>query len=447
MINRFIDSVLIIDDKICEVKGLIKTFKKLDIWTTYCKPPKENAEIKKLSQLRNRKLIFLDLRLDESKNTKDNIQVLIRPLFEQIIGKEFGSYGIVMWTNNTDHIDEFKEKIAKDGEKYDLPLFIIGLNKMKYIENGYNKLLEDLRQKLEKSTAASFFIEWGTTVSLAKNKTIGDIYRLINSYELQDKNLEFILYQMAKNYIGIDKQDVSSYRNLYKDLFISFSELLLDNSKHFAPECSLFKNDPEYIIIDGDIDLRKKGNEYLQNGHAIGKKDPSDKAKREKIDKEITRVFAELNSKLLLDFNDTGIFSPGSVFINNDTCLYSNKMKDDDIPIIIELTPPCDFANKSKYAVPKFISGFITDYNNIKNYKTDATYTESYPLSLSNSSISGFDGIYALVFDFRYVNNIPEAKMKADGNHFLFNVKDKLFADILQKFASYSARLGLSIIR
>ena len=443
MINSFIDSVLIIDDKRDEVEGLITIFNELDIWTTHYSPPKEKSEIEKLSQLRNRKLIFLDLRLDESQKTKYNIQAVIRPLFERIIGKEFGSYGIVMWTNNPDHIDEFKEKIAKDDDKYDLPLFIVGLNKMKYIRDGYEELLEDLQRELEGSTAANFFINWSMTVSLAKNKTIGDIYRLINSYELQDKNLEFILYQMAKNYIGIDEQDVPSYNNLYEDLFISFSELLLDNSKHFVPECNLFKKNIEYIIKDDEIELRKKGNEYLQNGRAIGKRD----SKRDTIDKEITRIFAEINSKLLLEFNDTGIFSPGSVFINNDSCLWSNKMNKNDIPIIIELTPPCDFANKSKYAIPKFISGFITDYNNIKNYKSDATYTESYPLSLSNSPISGFEGIYALVFDFRYVNNIPEAKMKADGNYFLFKVKDKLFADILQKFASYSARLGLSIIR
>ena len=56
------------------------------------------------------------------------------------------------------------------------------------------------------------------------------------------------------------------------------------------------------------------------------------------------------------------------------------------------------------------------------------------------------DKIFGIILDFRYINNFSEDEVNSNFE-FIFRVKDKLFADILQKMSSYTARLGLSIIR
>jgi hypothetical protein len=53
-----------------------------------------------------------------------------------------------------------------------------------------------------------------------------------------------------------------------------------------------------------------------------------------------------------------------------------------------------------------------------------------------------------IVFDFRYFGMIKEDELKNAAQYqILFRTKDKLFADIIQKFSSHIARLGLAIIK
>ena len=160
-------------------------------------------------------------------------------------------------------------------------------------------------------------------------------------------------------------------------------------------------------------------------------------------------MYSQLNSKILLDFDGESVKKPGEVFIYNGSNqkYISDKKNKKDIPLVIELSPPCDFANK-KGANPKIVSGFLTKYSpgRLKQLSSMAIYTESYPLYiLGNETFE--EGVYLMAFDFRYVNNILKSELDGEKFKYLFTVKDKLFADILQKMSSYTARLGLSIIR
>ncbi len=444
ILTEVFQKALVIDDKKEEVDNLISHLEKKNIKTVFIEPNDENSDdyFKKFNGFPGN-LIFLDLYLNSMAGAEIRNHIAkIRGILTHIIGKRGIAYGIIVWSSHSDEIKLLQEKLLEDVNDYILPLFIFGMDKEKY-KIQPDEIFVDIASRLKDNVAASFYIKWSNSIEKAKSKVLSDIFGLVQGYEYQNKNLEFLLFQMAKNHIGISDEDLSGYDGLQKDAFNAFSELLSDDLKYFIPDtCNLFSemNLIEYTFKENEEDtFSKKGSEYLKNKIALGKKDPD----REKIDSKIFGLYASLNSKILLDFTDFGIILPGNVYVNNNPCIYSNKMEEGDIPIIIELSPPCDFANKKKYAMPKFVSGFITKYDKVKEIKGDALYTETYPLLIPKID----EQIYAIVFDFRYVNNISEKELSALGNEFIFRVKDKLFADILQKMSSYTARLGLSIIR
>lgn len=454
MIKNYIETVTIIDNTESEVEGLIKIFKKNNILYEYFHPIKfEGVKFK----LKNRKLIFLDLYLNSSiaQNAASQISS-IRNYFKKIIGKKFGLYGIVLWTKHPEDLKEFKEKIFSDGDEYTLPVFIVGLNKNHYLLNGFSNLFKDIKNELEQNVPANFFIQWDNAVKEGKIQVIEDLYSLVNKYETRDKNLEFLLYNLAKNQTGIHHTELENYP-LYQDAYKAFIELLFyeSSNKILNTKCKLFSSldDLEYIIKDSRDKIVKRNykDDYNYDGNIIStNKSSRNQLQRDAIkliDKSISEKFYKINTKILLDekINHKNIV-PGNIYIieNNKSpfIIEAYKQENNDIPIVIEVTPPCDFSNKNKVH-PKVIGGILTEYtdNKIDNYKRDYYYKEIYPLSLE-----GYVNPMFIVFDFRHIgvvkkselNNIKKFKLK-------YRAKDKLFADILQKSSSHFSRLGLSV--
>jgi len=174
MLQEFITSALVIDDKPEEVEDLIRYLDNdNDILTRYLSP--SDIEQKTLP-LNNRKIIFLDLYLDDSRNSTDNI-AKIRKYFKSIIGDNFGAYGIVLWSKHTNHFQDFCDKIFQKNNPFTLPLFVIPLDKTKYKKQGnYEGVLVDLEEKLQQDVASSFFVEWSKS---SKNRIRQHYFNLI----------------------------------------------------------------------------------------------------------------------------------------------------------------------------------------------------------------------------------------------------------------------------
>jgi len=429
MIEEFIDSVLIIDDKEEEINNLRNLLEEKDIWVTYFNPPKEKQEINSIPVVfRNRKLLFLDLRIDETKQTIDNISVIIRPLLQKIISKDFGSYGIVMWTKHDNHIMEFKSKIQNDINEYQLPLFVIQMDKSKYLKEGFDNILNDLEEKLQNSTAANFFINWSNLIQKGKDKAISSIFELVPDYQKQDKNLEFLLFKMAQNYTGIPFDKIDKNYPLSVDAIKAFNDLLIYEINALSKPLDIFKEKNKILFN------REDGNNTLPN------------TKINKVGDELVILFSKLNSKLLID--EVNIqqdkIIPGNVYEIKDkgSKLMLPNLPDGAVPVVIEMTPPCDFSN-NKTVYPRVVSGYIKDVDFSNSPKGEKLYKELWPVKLTSK-----DKPQIIVFDFSMLGFIEEEDLKDSSKYeLLFRVKDKLFADILQKMSSYSARLGLSIIR
>jgi len=462
ILKEVFQKVLIIDDKKEEVENLIKYLEKESIKTVFLEPNNEESDeyFEKFNGYPGN-LIFLDLYLDNNSGANINTHIgKIRMVLKSLMQSKNLSYGLILWSNHSEEVKILENKLLNDKDEYTLPLFIFSMNKMDYIQNP-ERIFESLCEELEKNIAASFYIKWSAIIERAKNKVLNDVFGLIDSYEYQDKNLEFLLFHMAKNHVGISDEDLRDYDRLQIDAFNAFSELLsyslqVDNIQN----CDLFKDldqlsdSPIEKIknISNDIYILEKAKRQLNEKKEINEIIKKLKKERKDIEVEfekILSIFSEINAIMHFDLESHSIGKPGEIYLYKgiNEKFISNKKNTDDLSLVIEMSPPCDYANK-KGGNPKMVSGFLTKFspNRLKQLNSMAIYTESYPIYIRDIP-EVEKGIYLLAIDFRYINNITFNELQSDDFQYLFRVKDKLFADILQKMSSYTARLGLSIIR
>ena len=281
MIEKFIDSVLIIDDSKSEIEELEKYFIENDIRVNHFTPDELD---KKNGVFKNRKLLIIDLFLVDQDNLINNIS-RIRKYLKSFIGKEFGNYGVVLWTKHLENLNDFRDKIKLDQDAYALPQFIIGLDKTKYLAAGsYNGVITDLENEISKNAGAFFFVNWSNLVQTGKEKATNQIFDLVKDYNKQENDLKFILLKLAHNYTGIPIAKSNEY-GLEHDAIKAMTDLVhyyITNS--FNSKSNLF-DDIENIKYSGSQE-----DEY--------------------------KIFGDLNSRLLLDLTNISQSNvlPGNVY-------------------------------------------------------------------------------------------------------------------------------------
>lgn len=413
----YISSVLIIDDLHDEVIGLETALDSNDILHTYCNPD----DLPKLPY-KNRQLIFCDLFMGPpSAEVKGHVAIL-RRILEKVVGINFGSYGLVLWTKHIDDITLVKEAISQDHDKYRAPLFIVGLDKTEYIaKDSYESILNDLNDRLIKDKAAYFFLNWMNSVSVGADRAVSEIYELAPEYSKQSIELSYILYILACNYSGVAVKNGGKYEGMYQDAYKAFDELLFTSlvSQQMNLDFDIFGDDIQNPWGDSFEKLLEKMS--LLNASIL-------------IERE------GLHQNLVL---------PGSVYwVKTDNHLLVGKDNPKKSkPIAIELTPPCDNAHKKVQS--RLIGGFmlpcpktkekLKEYVD-KNFKAENKYL-IWPIHLD-----GEDKF--LCFDFRKLCSVDDSELM-DGTKYelAFFAKHKLFSDILQKFSSHAARLGVALIK
>jgi len=454
MVADFIESALIIDDKPREVIGLKHILEEKGVSVSFYIP----SRIEKCTtELKNRKIIFLDLYLDPNITDLNGNISKIRKLLETKIGKSFGSYGIILWSAHTEEIDKLQGKINLDKEKYTLPLFIVGLDKTHYIKaSNFSTLFDDIDNVLTNNKAATFFLEWSNSVKQAENSTVSKIYSLMPDYKTLSDDFTVILKKLALNHTGIDENIVETYP-LHRDAFKSFDDILhaeLINCQ--KSETNLFSaTTPDFskkedlpkiyaqlntaILIDENIVDKKT----VVSGNVYKIKNARNKFKCSVIGDKIKEITTKLEAE-----TDK----------NKKVNLESEKQILENVKYIaIEITPPCDFSN-NKRVKSRLVGGILIDaqmvFDNKKQkytinkqienlgLKPEYFYKEVFPLQVKNIAN------YQLLFlDFRYFGDEDEANLQNTSEYeMIFRTKPKLFADILQKFSSHAARLGLFVI-
>ena len=414
-----IDDNQLIGEQKHEIDGLLTILESHDIYYKHLLPEdiKRNDIV-----LKNHQLIFMDLYLDRGIDLMANIG-LVRKILKKICYPGFGTYGLVLWTQHIEHINLIREKITLDAQKkeYITPLFIVGLDKNKYIQEGYDSLFEDLNNQLTQDKAAAFFFNWRASVGKGADKALLDIYTLMPDYTNQQTNFQYLLYQLADNFSGVPVKNGEKYEGMINDACKAFNELL---------HSDLITCQNEIIdIFTDDIVGQPNFNTF---------------------EDELLHI-ARINAKLLIDITnqEPNIILPGRIYkVKSEIPLLKiDGAPRRSVPIAIELTPPCDFSHKKVSS--RLIGGFMidcpTDKEEIykyseKSFKAGSKYL-IWPLYYENR-------IKFICLDFRNAFIIEDNALR-DLQKFevLFTAKSRLFADILQKFSSHAARLGLAIIQ
>lgn len=413
----YISSVLIIDDQHDDVIGLERALDINDILHTYCNPD----DLPK-SPYRNRQLIFCDLFMGPpSAEVKGHIAIL-RRILAKVVGKNFGPYGLVLWTKHIDEISLVKEAISQDYDKYRAPLFIVGLDKTEYIKkDGYESILIDLNNILFEDKAAYFFLNWMNSVSAGADRAVSEIYALAPEYTKQSIELSYILYILACNYSGVAVKNGRKYEGMYQDAYKAFDELLFT---------SLVS---QQMNIDFDIfsdDIQNPWNDSFE---------------------KLLEKMSLLNASILIEREGLhqNLVLPGSVYwikTNNHLLVGKDNPKKSK-PIAIELTPPCDSAHKKVQS--RLVGGFMLPCpktkDKLKKY-VDKNFKGENKYLIWPVHLDGEDKF--LCFDFRKLCSVDDSELMDSAKYELaFCAKHKLFSDVLQKFSSHAARLGVALIK
>ena len=361
----------------------------------------------------------MDVTTDEPSDIKHQMSTQIRPILLKILPKTKGCYGLVVWSKHTDDISILHDKLLEDKDKYCLPMFIVPFDKSNYLRNGYNGILADLDKVLRQDPSATFFVEWHNSIKTAQDNTISKIYSLIPDYSARANDFLFILKKIALNHTGIPDNQTNGYP-LHIDAFKAFDDIL---------HAEL-------------INCQNSGSNIFPNSVQAFSK-PND----------LPNIYAHINAALLIDGNniDQNSVISGNVYeIKGANSLFkSDKAPQGAKNIVIEITPPCDFSNKDKRVKARLIGGFLINAENDPKKQIDGLkckkecfYSEIYPVIIPQDAVPQI-----LILDFRYFGAEEDTNLKNEEKYkILFRAKPKLFADILQKFSSHAARLGLSVI-
>ena len=426
LLEDVVNKVVIIDDKQNEIIKLQETLEKKGFWTIWHNPTEKNDENHK--KINNADMIFLDLWINESDANLDGQISQIRKILK--MSKGFGSnpYGVVLWTKHDDEISKFKEKIAEDAKHYDLPLFITNLDKSAYLKkNNYDVLIDDLNTVLQKNTTSEFLIEWNVLVQKGKNESIKSIYSLVDGYdEEKEINLRHVLQKLALGYSGISDDDVKNC-NIKQEARKAFCEFLnyeilhntsIDTDLTMFEDCTCSLNEPDKM-----------------------------------------KIYGKINKVLLLDSKniDQRVVIPGNIYeIVDSSCIYrikegmkNNNNVEKEKYILIEVTPPCDYANgKNKTGRRRVVGGLILKNEAVNDGKPKDPYkrnhfTNVYPLVLEDD-----DEPKMIIFDFMYFGTIEEDQLKDETKYkIIYRAKNRYFSDILNTMAANMSRIGNVIIK
>lgn len=418
LLERFVNRAVIVDDDPDDIERLRAVLLGADIACESYSP----SEFEEKIFVKNRELYFFDLFLNEQEGSGNPIGQIstIRKLLKKCIGQEGGIYGIVLWTSHDEYLVDFKTALSQDRKNklYNTPLFIIGLSKQTYLRKGYDGLLRDLNQKIEEDLAAYFFMSWAASLKQARDVAIEDVYACASDYNTQSDELLNLLYLLARNQTGIPEKELPTYTELTLDAFKSFDDMLYSDL----------------------INSQDTGGKDIFEGHKY--------QKPQNLQEEI-EIYAFINTKLFIDSVNISPkkVMPGNVYeiLQPEQYQIINGASKDSKKIVIELTPPCDYAHKKRLS--RFVAGFMREcpteqqvlFDTLNSLKGDSQY-KLWPVEYDNK-------IYIVVFDFRHIHYIQDKDI-TDMNKYkvLYRTQHRIFADIIQKFSSHAARLGNNLL-
>ena len=426
--KHFEPNIVVVDDKIDEVQGIIDYYWKRGAGCKYFNPDIVDGDTRPSKYMSDVTLLFLDLFYSDGP-LESGFDAEICAAWVRAIVPPNVFYILVVWTKDESKADAVLSILNHHDRK---PYLYIQESKTDYLKSSsekydYSSLLSSVNRKIESISAFEEIQNWKNTLKKTSNVVLGGL--LSGDTEVFTNKLKTIIKEHGGEIVLLNTAEKA----------IREREILFDALNHV-----LISNAPQY---NSENEISEANINGLYN--ISGEEDVP-------VDKQLNSWF----HFVLMDDLNNKIF-PGIIAKNNSSFLrklYSiqddNKVKKLLISqhspetiiedIAINITRPCDYAQNKYGKNIKLISGIA-----IKKPKRTKKNKVDWNGQALPDSIKCFDHLYyddtcddlTLLFDFRYSFSLPEEMyLKRFKNIRMFT--KELLSDVQVSYSNYVSRLG-----
>jgi len=432
----FEPNIVVVDDIIDEVDGIIDLYQKEGIGVKYFNAHLTEGEEKPKVQFSNINIIYLDVHF--TKNTDDYDPTHCAAWIDSLI-PEFSFYILVLWSKETEKENEILEELDKINKP---PFVCFAEQKTDYqTKNGWDfkELYKSVSSSLADIPELDELAIWKKSVLCSSNIIIGHL-----TGNISPKNLKKKLQKIIKGHGGSSVTTSNDHDFKREILFDALDLVLIANTKEITPfsEISETNINSLYKIpedIQGNIDT--KLNSWFHF-----------KLHKEPLNQEIIKpgLISTFKNKLLKDYyniqNDENIKEYLKHQLTKSLTASSNT---ELIDICVLISRPCDVAQNKYGKNLKLISGVliknpVRKENAQKDFRKGSSNMVSVKL-YDHLQLSETDKDIAIIFDYRYVFSVPE-KMFIDKFKNLKIFNKELLSEIQVEYSAYSSRLGITQI-
>lgn len=441
--------VIIVDDKYDDVKPIQNILAENGIpYIFYDYTVFKDVEVKKLDAVR---MVFLDIRLEDGMQETKNIASVLASIIEKIILPKNGPYALVLWTNEIalkEEIQQYLFEYLKPDETT-LPTYVCALDKKDFISKPENVLVDNMVSQLSGQKMMNFLIEWEN----ASNCVSGNMIRLM-LYGLQTKmdndSIEKILVQLA----CMEDSGVSDHKTAARNVIQFLVELLRDRYLEVMSNEELIGALAEYWTFEfGDKEKVRR----IQLEMPIEQKarintmlnvNTYDEAARNLPGK----VFIIPEEKLPFSKSDFKISTLSDSWYENDEIeTHGEKIKLNLVPIEIDITPNCDYAQNKNHMLRTAFGYMVEIGKVIKDGKAlwvNARYSNSFKGRVKNDYVYVTpefivkEKICVFLINTKYMT--IEGKDYSSEFEYLMRFNSDILAEIRKTSAEIISRIGIN---
>jgi hypothetical protein len=462
--------VLVIDDRPDEVQSVIDALGKLGVGCIYLHG--DRAEDLPVVPFAGIRLVVLDMRLGVTGADAQPAK-MTATVFHRVISADQGPVLVLLWTKHQEDVADFCTALFALDEKFKSVLLIANLEKPSSVgPRDAARVLRKVKKLAKDWMPMNLLWHWeqlahnaatATTVLVARHVTeSAGIEALDNQAARKTKwlaRLKVILRQLAAAAGG----KAASQKSAHADLLETFLALHADRVEHESMQAGKVELGDLFTVPTGNIVARhaaklnsmlllaacgaetvelRPGNIYLRHAGAIrnilfnrtGIKTRllADEvlANFEKDDEYKRQHQAAGHAK---DAQPTADQREAAVRRDKRR----TELRAQCIPMLMELSPSCDFAQQSRCVV-RFAGGLLVPESmaGVINGKKDSLW----PLK-QLVEVPGKNGLWLLVFSARFFFSIPLSKDFTDTKPD-FRLRTQVLGDLRNWYSAQSARLG-----
>ena len=439
--------IVIIDDTPDEVASLLKLLNRNGIG--YCYYTGIDLEELPETPIEGIRILFLDFVLGtDGQSDKNKISALMG-VIKRVVAETNGPYVIFAWTKHDKPEDDllglFKTEIMK-AAAFPKPVVLIDLEKNDCLGKSFSSVSRKLMQKFRDKNILEILFGWEMNASLA----IRDVVKLLTeiSRPSVQEGQSFDDYsgkwssELERHFCKISQMALGKKLKAEKKVLIA-AQLALTQPFHDCVEKRIWNNTGTYTKLIENIVAHTSGNytvderalmntQFLLLSHDLGKD-----LKPGNI-YSLRNVYGQIKCKEKKCYLNKSRFGRKEVvdgfFCGElDTFGQKNRLLKEAIPVLMEITPDCDFVqNKWKHA--KLVLGIFWPSEFERQLEGKAKYISS-PVHISFN-----EKTYILVFNANYLLNFsfpPFKKIQP-----ILAARKELLVDVQHWFSSHISRPG-----